>query len=97
MQCDRSPAACTQVSSVTVTEDSYPGSEATGIQTMFRVTFNVVTEKVTFTLAACPSVTWKVSSDMHHIKRLMAQENEYLNSFPTVGHVYKILRGVITF
>ncbi|XP_009684847.2 spermatogenesis-associated protein 13 isoform X4 [Struthio camelus] len=26
---------------------------------MFRVTFNVVTEKVTFTLAACPSVTWK--------------------------------------
>nr|XP_021130160.1 spermatogenesis-associated protein 13 isoform X6 [Anas platyrhynchos] len=26
---------------------------------MFRVTFDVVTEKVTFTLAACPSVTWK--------------------------------------
>ncbi|XP_071660399.1 spermatogenesis-associated protein 13 isoform X4 [Patagioenas fasciata] len=26
---------------------------------MFRVTFNVVTEKVTFTLAACPSITWK--------------------------------------
>nr|XP_025035192.1 spermatogenesis-associated protein 13 isoform X7 [Pelodiscus sinensis] len=26
---------------------------------MFRVTFNVVTEKVTFTLAACPSLTWK--------------------------------------
>nr|XP_009684847.1 PREDICTED: spermatogenesis-associated protein 13 isoform X3 [Struthio camelus australis] len=56
---DRSPAACTQESSVTVTEDFCPGSEATGIQTMFRVTFNVVTEKVTFTLAACPSVTWK--------------------------------------
>ncbi|XP_077783210.1 spermatogenesis-associated protein 13 isoform X7 [Podarcis muralis] len=29
---------------------------------MFRVTFNVVTEKVTFTLAACPSIAWKVSS-----------------------------------
>ncbi|XP_032846906.2 spermatogenesis-associated protein 13 isoform X5 [Tyto alba] len=26
---------------------------------MFRVTFNVVTEKITFTLAACPSITWK--------------------------------------
>nr|XP_060626906.1 spermatogenesis-associated protein 13 isoform X4 [Anolis sagrei ordinatus] len=26
---------------------------------MFRVTFNVVTEKVTFTFAACPSITWK--------------------------------------
>ncbi|XP_028582184.2 spermatogenesis-associated protein 13 isoform X2 [Podarcis muralis] len=26
---------------------------------MFRVTFNVVTEKVTFTLAACPSIAWK--------------------------------------
>ncbi|XP_053914611.1 spermatogenesis-associated protein 13 isoform X3 [Cuculus canorus] len=26
---------------------------------MFRVTFNVMTEKVTFTLAACPSITWK--------------------------------------
>nr|XP_014119383.1 spermatogenesis-associated protein 13 isoform X4 [Zonotrichia albicollis] len=28
---------------------------------MFRVTFNVVTEKVTFTLAACPSATWKAA------------------------------------
>ncbi|XP_069739328.1 spermatogenesis-associated protein 13 isoform X3 [Phaenicophaeus curvirostris] len=26
---------------------------------MFRVTFNVMTEKVTFTLASCPSITWK--------------------------------------
>lgn len=69
------------MSSVIVTEDFYPGSEAVGIQTMFRVTFNVVTEKVTFTLAACPSITWKVSSDMHHVKRLMVKENEYLNCF----------------
>lgn len=64
---------------------------------MFRVTFNVVTEKVTFTLAACPSVTWKVSSDMHHVKQLVAQQIRILRVFPTVRHVYKILRGVITF
>ncbi|XP_077197829.1 spermatogenesis-associated protein 13 isoform X6 [Paroedura picta] len=35
---------------------------------MFQVTFNVVTEKVTFTLAACPSFTWKAVQTPRELK-----------------------------